>query len=51
MAKCPYFDDKGSGWTIEPYCKLICNRIPDQKYKHLCDTYDYDQCDYYKEKR
>ncbi len=51
MAKCPYFEDKGGWLTIEPYCKLVCNKVPEQKYKHYCDTYDYTQCDYYKEKR
>lgn len=48
MAECPYFDDKGSFFTIEPYCKKICNSITDAKYKTMCDTYNYENCDYYK---
>lgn len=51
MAKCPYFEDKGSWFEIEPYCKLICNKIPDEKYKYVCDTYNYENCDYYKDHR
>lgn len=51
MAICPYFEDKGSFWTVEPYCKLICNKVPELKYKNFCDTYAYEDCDYYKEKK
>ncbi len=50
MAKCPYFEDKGGCFSIEPYCKVVCNTIPDAKYKNYCDTYNYDKCDYYKQK-
>lgn len=48
MAQCPYFEDKGGFFSIEPYCKKICNSIPEAKYKNFCATYDYRECDYYK---
>lgn len=51
MAKYPYFEDKGSWYCIEPYCKIICNSIPEDKYKHVCDTYSYENCNYYKNHR
>lgn len=48
MAICPYFKDVGSGLTIEAYCNICSNTVSEEKYKYFCDTYKYEECDYFK---
>lgn len=48
VSQCPYYEDHGPWYEIQPFCTLVGNSVSDEKYKYFCDTCDHENCDYYK---